>query len=105
MRHHPFSSGCCITPKKIGYYRACWVHAIVRGEVHMRNLCKLGPGELSNRRQNGDNGKNVPCTIPMELHNGHVESYNGCVGVDLHNSHVAQVRSGTSKKTLHYYVL
>jgi hypothetical protein len=75
----------------------------VHGEVHMRNLCKLGPGELSNRQQNGHNGKNVPCTLPVELHNGHMDSYIG--RVDLHDSHVAQVRSGTSKKTLHYYVL
>jgi hypothetical protein len=43
----------------------------------------------------------------MELHNGCVDSYNGLVDsqksrVDLHNSHVAQVRLGTSKKTFHY---
>ncbi len=80
----------------------------MHGEVHMRNLCKLGPGELSNTQQNGHNGKNVPCTLPMELHIGHVDSYNGRVDLHdshLHDSHVAQVRSGTSKKTLHYYVL
>ncbi len=75
----------------------------MHGELHMRNLCKLGPGELSNMQQNGHNGKNVPCTLPMELHSGHVDLHNG--HVELHNSHVAQVRSGTSKKTLHYSVL